>query len=353
MAGVSVLYYLSFPVLDPVMLISFRGSALDLESDLPDHSAEFARHGDLDLVVVHESFAGLTLGTGIPSSGEGSSGWTTSWSGEGTTDSRYRIVDPIPELSYQISGGGMIQGGNRALQLSTGPEPVPVPLSATRSFLNQNTTMYFSCLMRVPASGTGSDAIEIHFLKGNSVAKTMKFTPTNPSPPIGFFGLFTAYGGQSRPVYGDSSQSQLIVVKLGQTDRCDLWIDPDYNSYNSPFISSSGGLATFDGIKINISSTDSAGPATTVILDEIRIGYTWNDAVPPGPAPVLLPDVHISKAVKLAWQTQTGKNYTIQYSYDLTTWFNLGSSISGDNQFKEVFDSTNDDEKKFYRIQVK
>jgi len=72
-----------------------------------------------------------------------------------------------------------------------------------------------------------------------------------------------------------------------------------------------------------------------------------------GPAPTLVPDVAILQAVKLHWQSQTGKTYQVQYSYDLLTWFNLGSTISGNNQIKEVFDSANADAKKFYRIQVK
>ena len=37
--------------------LSFDGSALDFESDFPDHSAQLAGDGDLDLVVVQEPFA--------------------------------------------------------------------------------------------------------------------------------------------------------------------------------------------------------------------------------------------------------------------------------------------------------
>ena len=35
----------------------FRRPALDLVSEFPDHPAQFAGDGDLDLVVMHEAFA--------------------------------------------------------------------------------------------------------------------------------------------------------------------------------------------------------------------------------------------------------------------------------------------------------
>ena len=131
-----------------------------------------------------------------------------------------------------------------------------------------------------------------------------------------------------------------------------FWIDPAFGGYGSPKITDSSSTNAFDGISLNIASSDSAGPSTTVILDEFRLGYTWVDVVLPPAISVLVPDVAIAPAIKLHWQSQTGKIYQVQYSYDWATWFTLGSAISGYNQMKEVFDSTDPSAKKYYRVQV-
>ena len=304
-------------------------------------------------VVAYESFSGLPLGGGISGAGSDSFGWSSGWTGAGVSDARFQIVAPVPSLSFQISGGGIIQGGNRALQLSTAPEPVPVPLSATRRFPNQNTTVYLSFLIRVPASGTGSDNIDLNLLSGDSIIRTIRFAPINPSPPVGTMSVFLNGNGTGILVSGDGSQTHLVVFKLSATSGWSLWIDPTYGSSGSSPMSGSGSIpSVFDGLSLNIASTDSAGPSTTVILDEFRLGYTWSDVVLPPPASALVPDVAVGQAVKLRWQSQSGKIYQVKYSYDLATWFNLGSAISGNGQIKEVFDSTNSDAKKFYRIEV-
>ncbi len=304
-------------------------------------------------LVAYESFTGLTIGDGVSGTGTDSYGWSSGWTGEGVSDARLQIVSPVPSLSYQVSGGGSYDGGNRALQLSTAPEPVPVPLSIQRTFPNQNTTMYLSFLMRFPASGTGSDQIDVNFLSGNSIIRTIRFKPSNPSPPVGSWAVLLNGNGQGSTISGDSLTTHLVVFQVIPSSGFAYWIDPVYGGYNSPKSSGYGGVpAVFDGISMNIASTDSAGPTTTVILDEFRLGYTWSDVVLPPPAPSVVPDVLIHQAVNLRWQSVGGKTYQVQYSYDLTTWFNFGSSISGDGQVKEAFDSTNTDTKKFYRIQV-
>jgi hypothetical protein len=53
----------------------------------------------------------------------------------------------------------------------------------------------------------------------------------------------------------------------------------------------------------------------------------------------------------VSWFSQSGKLYQVQYSYDLSSWFDLGTAIQGSNQTKDVFDSA-DEAKRFYRIQV-
>lgn len=310
-------------------------------------------------LIAYESFSGVTLGTGIPASGSDSFGWTAPWTGAGTTDIHYQIVAPTPQLSYQITGGALLQGGNRALSLTTNPEPLATTVLATRTFPAINTTFYISLLVRIPVSGSGTDSIDLHLMNGPTTIIRYAIRPNNPVPPAGYLFAFTGATGESGSadtLSGDNSRTHLIVIEAriagsGNSHLMHSFVDP-VATY--PGIPSAVGYGTgsFNGIGLSVRSTDTAGPTTTVLVDEIRIGYTWTDVVPPGPAPALVPDVTIAQAVKLRWQTQTGRTYQIQYSYDLTSWFNFGSTISGNNQIKEVFDSADVDAKKFYRIQV-
>ncbi len=133
------------------------------------------------------------------------------------------------------------------------------------------------------------------------------------------------------------------------------WLNPT-NTYSSPSNLEYGGSiassATFSTLGFEVISTDTGGPSTSITIDEIRVGYLWADVVPPAPVE-LVPQVTISPAIKLRWQSQTGKTYQPQYSYDLATWFDLGSTVTGNGQLKELFDASETDSKKFYQIQIR
>ena len=309
-------------------------------------------------LIAYESFSDVALGSGISASGSDSFGWTAPWAGAGVTDSHLQIVDPTPDLSYQITGGALLTGGNRALLLTTNPEPLASTLFATRNFPNLNTTFYISFLMRLPISGTGSDSIDIHLMNGTTTVVRFAIRPFNPGPPAGHLWGFTGATGESgsaNSLSGDNSKIHLIVIEARLAGSGNSYFINPFVNPGSTYPGLPGGTSKtgpFDRIGLSVRSTDTSGPTTTVLIDEIRIGYTWSDVVPPGPAPALVPDVTINQAVKLRWQSQSGKTYQVQYSYDLLNWFNFGATISGNNQVKEVFDSADADAKKFYRIQV-
>ncbi len=304
-------------------------------------------------LISSEPFTGLTVGNGIAGTSVDAFGWSSEWAGTGLSDSRFQIVSPVPSLSYQVAGGGLIQGGSRAIQLSTAPEPVPASLSVLRTFPNQNTTIFGSFLMRFPTSGTGSDQIEIRLLRSSTTLVTIRFNPTNPSPPVGMLWILNPGGGRGFVVPGDGLQTHLVVFEL-RPNGYSAWINPTYGSYGNPSASGGpGSAAGFDGLALGIESTDSAGPTTSVVVDEFRLGFTWGDVVPPPPPPTLVPALEIAPAVNLRWQSQAGKTYQVQYSYDMSTWFNFGTTISGNGQIKEVFDSpANSGAKKFFRVQI-
>ena len=66
------------------------------------------------------------------------------------------------------------------------------------------------------------------------------------------------------------------------------------------------------------------------------------------------PEVGISLAVRLRWQSQLGKSYQPQYSLDLNSnvWTNLGAPLPGTGQVMELFDTADFGPKKFYRVQT-
>lgn len=310
-------------------------------------------------LIAYEPFAGLTIGTGISGSAVGAFGWTGPWAGAGTSDNHFQITDPTPDLSYQIVSGTLLQGGDRALILTTNPEPLASPIMVTRSFAPINTTFYISLLLRLSSSGTGSDSIDIHLLRDDVTIVRFPIRPENPGPPAGVLWNVTGLNepsGSPQGTFSDNAKTFLVVIEAKVAGaNPSYWVNAFVNpGITYPGLPASSGRQTdyFNGIGLSVRSTDTAGPTTTVILDEIRIGYTWGDVVPPNPVPALVPDVLIAQAAKIRWQSQTGKTYQIQYSYDLITWFNFGTAVSGNNQIKEVFDSADSDAKKFYRIKI-
>ena len=57
-------------------------------------------------------------------------------------------------------------------------------------------------------------------------------------------------------------------------------------------------------------------------------------------------------AVEVGWKSQSGTNYQVQCSTDLSSnsWENVGSSVVGDGLTNTVFNSTRDAGQKFYRV---
>src|SRR5205823_3557009 len=78
---------------------------------------------------------------------------------------------------FQIAGGAFLDGSDRAVQLTTSPEPVPTDLLAYRAFPEQNTTTYFSFLVRPGAVGTGSDTLYVRLSNGTDALSLVGLQP--------------------------------------------------------------------------------------------------------------------------------------------------------------------------------
>ena len=271
----------------------------------------------------------------------------------------------MPSLTYQISGGALISGGNRAVQLGTAPEPVSGVLLAFRNIPAQTTTVYMSFLVRPTAIGTGSDSLDIRFSSGTTFLGRMALQPDQAQQYLQIKLPFDGAGGTSSSGAGpynltlSSQQTYFVVARITRpvatTFSIEVWVNPPavYPGSTTLFLSRAGASsASLDNIGLGISSIDTGGPSTSATFDEIRVGYTWSDVVLAGPVPQLVPDLQITQAAKLQWQSQSGKTYQVQTSYDLSTWVNFGSAITGNGTLKTVFDSADQDAKKFYRVQV-
>jgi hypothetical protein len=243
-------------------------------------------------LVAYESFAGMTVGSGLIGSGTNATGWSDSGWANGS-DPRYQTVDPIPDLTYEIAGGALLDGSNRAVQLTTNPEPVPSGLLSSRTFPEQNTTIYFSFLVRPVTVGTGSDTLYLRLSNGTS---SLALVALQPEVGQQYFNLWLLLdggsgggGGSVQALY--SSTTYLIVGRItwpgGNRVAVETWVNPPA-AYpgNSSFRLDQFNLSgppVFSSIGLGISSSDTGGPTSTAIFDELRIGYTWADVVLPGP----------------------------------------------------------------------
>src|SRR5207244_1661717 len=129
------------------------------------------------------------VGSGSTATGWSDSGWANG------SDPRYQTVDPMPHLSYQIAGGALVDGSDRAVQLTTNPEPVPTGLRASRTFPEQNTTVYFSFLVRPIAVGTGSDTLYVRLSNGTSSLALVALQPEVGQQYFNLKLLFDGGGG--------------------------------------------------------------------------------------------------------------------------------------------------------------
>lgn len=245
-------------------------------------------------LVSYESFQGMPLGSGLMGSGTTAVGWSDAgWSNGG--DARYQIVDPIPDLTYEIAGGALVDGSDRALQLTTSPEPVPSGLVASRTLPEQNTTIYFSFLVRPVAVGTGSDTLYLRLSNGTNSIALVALVPDISQQYFNLRLLLEGTGGSSFSIGSQElhpAQTYLIAGRITWPSqqsqlRIETWINPsatypgDGSQRLFPFNFS--GAPVLKSVGFGISSTDTGGPTSTAMFDELRVGYTWPDVVSPGP----------------------------------------------------------------------
>jgi len=302
-------------------------------------------------LISRESFSGMSLGT-VSGAGSDSFGWSDSGWNNAVTP-YYQCVDPTPDLTYQFPASGRyIDGGDRALQITTAPEPTPGTNRAYRSIPAQNTTLHAGFLVRVAAIGSGTDAIEFNIGDAASAVGRVVFTPNLDGTgmncaliaPNGF-----SWGAGPLLSVGQTTH---LVVRLARTSntlyKAQYWVNGIMSSafdVDIPVASN----AVLSRVEITSYSGDSGGPASTVLVDEINVGYRYDDVLPVAPPLQEVASLEIKPAVQVRWLSQAGASYQAQKSYNLSDWSNLGSVRSGDGGPLDLLDGT-DDSRAFYRV---
>ncbi len=302
----------------------------------------------------YESFSDMPLGA-VSGTGSDSSGWATSgWSD--AVSPYYQCVDPAPDLTYQFpSSSRSLDGGNRALQITTAPEPTSGTNRAFRTFSAQNTTLHASFLVRVANVGSGTDAIEFNVGDSTNAVGRIVFTPNLDGTAMNCALVapngFSWGSGPQLPV----GQTTHVVMRLARASatlyKVQYWVN---GVVSSPFDLDNGvaSNAVLSRVSLTSYSGDSGGPVSSLIFDEIRIGYTYDNALPPAPAAQEVTTLAIEPAMRVRWLSKTSTSYQVQKSYNLTNWNNIGASVAGTGGYLEYFDSINDSEA-FYKVLIK
>lgn len=264
----------------------------------------------IDSLLVDEIIASdnFETTTGSISDGTSGTGWTGDWSSSPNTQAQSDEV-----LEYN-AGELHIDGGTKSV-IHTTSNGNP---QASRSFDEQTGVVYFSLLMRLPATAT-DEFIGFHFT--NSGTGNLDSTP---SMELGFYptyvraGIYNPAGGRntsSNPytpgqtvfVVGRISKEGSSGGSADEYDRLELFINP--TSLKEPqlatrtvnFASTLTPLDTFAVRTANFVSGES------VYFDEIRIGTSYASVVAsltPGDANF---DNKVDNADLAIWQANYGR----------------------------------------------
>jgi uncharacterized repeat protein (TIGR01451 family) len=244
-------------------------------------------------VVAQETF---TYPVGELNGQNGGIGWGATWT---AVTAVTEVVDPGVPLSYAVPGGGLVDGGNRALRIDGN---------------NDNAAF------RPPSPAFSGDSIFIGFLLrvGSGTLETNDFcsfwfdtAAAGAHTTVPGIGLKTNRGDSSGPedivarIQLSANQFFFQNVAVGTTyfvvgrlfksvpgagnnyNRFSLWVNPAFGDSGTPLGTSAdtGSIASLVDIGLRSVNID---PGDTVLLDAVTLGTQWDDVVPP-PAPTATP----------------------------------------------------------------
>lgn len=219
----------------------------------------------------------------------GGFGWsaTDDWTANtGVTE----LVDPGGTMVFDVPGALSVDGGTSALQV-TGNSTLTARDLATSFDATSDPDVYMSFLFRWDAGGVGNNDFAVFRYNTTDVNVGLK-ADTGPGGTD-----FVARFSTSNQAYGDEQvtipETVFLVAHLwdsnanGDYDSHAIWTNPGYYDSGSPEATATGGsfgssITEITMRYVNVDSND------VLLFDELRIGTTWADVMPPVPEPATL-----------------------------------------------------------------
>jgi hypothetical protein len=283
-----------------------------------------------EYLIAQDNFDSYPTGD-IAGQGGSSAGWTSSWT---TAAFPYVKADTAPApLVYSIPTRGTISSSAGCLLLTTNPEPTTGYRSIKRSFTPVKASLFIGFTFQLSTIGSGSDAFYFDLLdSAGGTIKTLTIKPLMNSAYPGFFEGGSMPNGTSATVY-----YELLEVRRGSVEYGGIgWINPasySWRAINNSVITENDLAA----IQFRLYSNDTIGPHTTLRIDNLKIGLTWDSVVPPLPTTAAFPNFSFEKAHRIAWYGDSTLKYRVEASDDMATWVALTSFTNGANTNMELY----------------
>ncbi len=231
--------------------------------------------------------AGYSLGTINSQSGTNDVGLSGTWS---VPTQSPDVSDDIQivsgGLNYQVSGGGLIDGGTQALryQQQSGDASVNTLLIRSLTGSASDTEVYFRMVIQLDTASAADDYVfwwlstagDTSNHLGDSLASGI--LGNNDSAQV----TSTGRASDGAP----SSTAQLLVARFtkdgvsGQYESVALWVNPAYGDSGTPIATSSDAaqtLSAIGGLGIQVLNMTGGSGYT---MDSIALGTAWGDVVP-------------------------------------------------------------------------
>jgi hypothetical protein len=194
--------------------------------------------------------------------------------------------------------------------------------------------------------GSGTDKFFADVLDDSgAILITLEFTPSrNTDFPAFHWSTNTGLRRSGVLPDGNSSTRYLALFEIRRKPtgnstfyQSDYWINPDEFSLRSAAGAFGNNENSVSTIRFRIASSDNAGPHTTVRIDNLRVGLTWDSAVPPVPPGTTFPNFAFEDASRITWFASTRFQYRVESSSDGRSWVPLSSFERGNNAVREFY----------------
>lgn len=245
----------------------------------------FAPSSASGAVVFHESFEYDTSTSNSLEGRNGGVGFTGSWNTSVGSSNLYLTPGG---LSYQVAGGGLIDGGNTALRYNGDGQTYTNLFN--RSFESYSgNELYVSFLFEIPEGSTLSPTRSTGIWLNNDNNWIYNYNNPNTNSSFGarIGGSTTDYPEGPIPTPGTT---YFVVARISKSNsgegnvfnKIELWLNPGVDGWQeTPLFTAvatgpTGAVSAYDllGYRTNLFAGNS------IVLDHIIGGSTWADVVP-------------------------------------------------------------------------